>query len=240
MPNQSALPAMGNHANTMSFSARNLQDLMDHMTEHAYKAGSHLFWEGESAEQLYFIKSGRVKITKSTDEGKELILHMYQQGDIFGQLVPFTQTAHSCGAKTSEDSVIGFIPRAELERLIIHSQDLAIDFMKWMALNQRITETKLRDLMMYGKPGALCSTLIRLANTYGVPGGGGTIIAKKMTHSELSDLIGATRESVNRMLNELRKLGVIDYNNDSIVVKNIDKLRTICHCENCPDEVCRL
>ena len=78
--------------------------------------------------------------------------------------------------------------------------------MKWMGIHHRITQTKFRDLMMYGKPGALTSTLIRLSNTYGQHQADDTIlINKKITHTDLSNMIGATRESVNRMLSDLRK-----------------------------------
>jgi len=227
-------------ANTTSFSERNLQLLTANMTEHRIKAGGHLFWDGETADHLYFIQSGRIKITKSTDEGKELILHMYQAGDLCGQLVPFTASTTSFNAKALEDCVIGALHKADLERLVLGSNDLAIDFMKWMAVNQRIIETKLRDLMMYGKTGALCSTLIRLANTYGVNEGEQIVITKKLTHTELSNLIGATRESVNRLLNDLRKQNVIDYDNDSIVIKDISRLQDMCHCERCATEVCRI
>lgn len=67
--------------------------------------------------------------------------------------------------------------------------------MKWMGIHHRLTQTKFRDLMMYGKPGALCSTLIRLSNTYGEElDDGGVLINKKITHTDLSNMIGATRE----------------------------------------------
>lgn len=227
-------------SNTTSFSDRNLSSMVEKMSEQRVKAGSHLFWEGEPADKLYLIKSGRFKITKSSDEGKELILHMYQQGDMFGQLYPFQTTIHSFCAKSIEDCVVFILTQKDLEHLIVESNDLAIDFMKWMAVNQRVTETKLRDLMMYGKPGALCSTLIRLSNSYGKREDGVITIMKKLTHTELSNMIGATRESVNRLLNDLRKQDIIDYNNDSIVIKDLGRLQEICRCENCPMEICRI
>jgi CRP-like cAMP-binding protein len=228
------------NANTTSFSDRNMSIMLEKMSEQRIKAGSHLFWEGEPADKLYLIRSGRIKITKSSDEGKELILHMYQPGDMFGQLYPFQSTVHSFCAKSIEDCVVYILNQKDLEHLIVESNNLAIDFMKWMAVNQRITETKLRDLMMYGKPGALCSTLIRLSNSYGKKEGDTIAIMKKLTHTELSNMIGATRESVNRLLNDLRKQDIIDYNNDSIVIKDLSRLQEICRCENCPAEVCRI
>ena len=104
----------------------------------------------------------------------------------------------------------------------------------------RMTETKFRDLMMYGKPGALCSLLIRLSNSYGVPKGDHTVINYKINHAEMADMIGATRESVNRMLSDMKKEDAVEFHNGQIVIKDLPYLRDICHCEDCPKEICRM
>ncbi|KAF4325219.1 hypothetical protein G195_001314 [Phytophthora kernoviae 00238/432] len=162
------------------------------------------------------MKRGRAQITKSTDEGKELIMYMYQSGDMIGQADPFFGSKHSFSAEVLEDSEIGVLEHKDLEMLICQHCDFAIDFMKWMGIHHRLTQTKFRDLMLYGKPGALCSTLIRLSNSY------------------------ATRESVNRMLSDLRKKDAIEYDNGMIVIKDLHMLQGICHCELCPNEICRI
>ena len=104
-----------------------------------------------------------------------------------------------------------------------------------------MTQTKFRDLMMFGKPGALCSTLIRLHNTYGEPReDGGVPIGKKLTNTELADMTGATRESVNRMLSDLKNAGVVTNDNGYIVIEDLQYLKDLCHCENCPVDICRI
>jgi len=226
--------------NTDCFSPENLSKLKEIMYDHKVAAGSYLFWEGDAADKLYFMKTGRVKITKSSDEGKSFILYMYGQGDLFGQLDPFHDSNHNFNAEVVEDSVIGIIQQKDLETLLWQHGDLAIEFMKWMGLMHRMTQTKFRDLMMFGKPGALCSTLIRLSNSYGQQNGSQILITKKLTNSELADMIGATRESVNRMLSDLKKLNVVSMDNNNIVIENIDYLKNICQCENCPKDMCRI
>ncbi|TBL78227.1 Crp/Fnr family transcriptional regulator [Paenibacillus thalictri] len=226
--------------NTDFFSEENMNKLKEIMYEHKMPAGSRLFWEGDKADKLYFIKRGRVKITKSSDDGKTFILYMYGEADMFGQLDPFHNSTHGFNGEVMEDSTIGIIQQKDLEVLLWQHGDLAIEFMKWMGLMHRMTETKFRDIMMFGKPGALCSTLIRLANTYGKPHGTHTVISKKLTNSELADMIGATRESVNRMLSDLKKVEVIAYENNYIIIKRLDYLRDVCQCENCPKDMCRI
>ncbi|MGN7357566.1 Crp/Fnr family transcriptional regulator [Paenibacillus sp. SAF-054] len=226
--------------NTSCFSDQNLDRLMVLMKERIVPEGSHLFWEGDVSDKLFYVKRGRIKLTKSTDEGKELILYMYQTGDMVGQADPFFSSKHSFTAEVLEESEIGVIDQKDLEVLICQHCDFAIDFMKWMGIHHRLTQTKFRDLMMYGKPGALCSTLIRLGNTYGEKHGDTILIHKKITHTDLSNMIGATRESVNRMLSDLRKKDAVEYENGMIVIKDLGMLQDICHCEMCPNEICRI
>lgn len=222
------------------FSEENFERLQSIMyTRHANK-GDYLFWEGETADKLYFVKKGGVRITKLSDTGKSFILYLHQAGDLFGQMDPFRDSTHSFSAEVTENSEIGMIQRKDLEVVLWQHGDLAVEFMKWMGLMHRMTETKFRDLLMYGKPGALCSLLIRLSNSYGVPQGEHTRIDYRINNTELADMIGATRESVNRMLSDMRKEDAVEFQNGLIIIKDLAYLQDICHCENCPAEICRM
>ncbi|MFD0587384.1 Crp/Fnr family transcriptional regulator [Paenibacillus sp. GCM10027627] len=202
--------------------------------------GSTLFWEGDPASHLYFVMKGRVRTTKSADTGRALTLYLHQQGDLLGQMDPFHDSVHSFSAEVLEDATVGVIQRKDLEALLWQNSDLSIEFMKWMGLMHRLTQSKFRDLMMFGKTGALCSLLIRLSNSYGEQRGKTIWIDLKISNTELADMIGATRESVNRMLSDLKKDGVVAYENGHIVISDFDYLRNVCHCENCPKEICRM
>ncbi|MDF2960377.1 MAG: transcriptional regulator, Crp/Fnr family [Paenibacillus sp.] len=214
-----------------------LQSIM--YIKHAEK-GSYLFWEGDPADKLYYIISGRVRTTKSSDSGRSLTMYLHQKGDLFGQMDPFQDSVHTFNAEVTEDGKIGIIQRKDLEVQLWQHGDLAVEFMKWMGLMHRLTQTKFRDLMMFGKPGALCSLIIRLSNSYGKLKEGHIYVDLKINNSEMADMIGATRESVNRMLSDLRKEDIIDYEDGHIVIKDLNYLRDVCHCENCPKEICRM
>jgi CRP/FNR family transcriptional regulator len=226
--------------NTEVFSPENFKLIEEIMYETKVAAGTHLYWEGDAADKLFFLKRGGVQITKSNDEGKLFILYMHLTGDLFGQLDGLSGSAHSMNAEVTEDSVICHILNKDLEVLMWQHGSLAVEFMKWMGMMHRMTQTKLRDLMMFGKSGALCSTLIRLSNTYGTPRGDSTYITKKLTNSELADMIGATRESVNRMLSDLKKDAILEQENGYLIIHNLQALRDMCQCENCPVNICRI
>src|SRR5690606_20544450 len=148
-------------------SPENMNRLQTIMTDHKVTKDTPLFWENDVADKLYYIKKGKIKITKSSNDGKVFVLYVFQEGDIVGQIDPYHDSTQAFNGIAVEDSVVGVIQKHDLEMLLWQYSDLAIDVMKWMGLVSRITQTKFRDLIMYGKQGALCSTLIRLSNTYG-------------------------------------------------------------------------
>ncbi|KPV57641.1 regulatory protein [Paenibacillus sp. A3] len=225
----------------MFFSKENLELLEGIMYPKRAEAGSYLYWEGDTADKLYFVKKGCVKLTKTSNSGSKITLYMHHTGDLFGQIDPFYNAVQSFDAEVLEDSEFGVIQRKDLEVLLWQHGDLAIDFMKWMAATQRMTQTKFRDLMLFGKPGALCSLLIRLSNSYGKPCGDRQIkISKKLNNTEMAEMIGATRESVNRMLSDMRKENAVAIDNGYVVIKDLDYLKNVCSCENCPKEICRV
>lgn len=116
----------------------------------------------------------------------------------------------------------------------------SIEFTKWVSYSQQLIQTKLRDLMFFGKNGALASAIIRMTNTYGMQKDGKWEITKKITHDEIACLIGTPRETVTRMLSQLKKDGLIQNEKGYINVIDLAGLRSICRCEDCPLHVCRL
>lgn len=210
------------------------------MIQHQAPAGAYLFWDGEPSEQLYYVKSGQIHITKTTEEGKELILYIQQSGDLFGEFGSIGEPVHSFNAKVMQDSTIGLIPHQVLEQLIGQNGGLAVEFMKWMGLMHRATQSKFRDLLLYGKSGALASTLIRLCNTCGIPIHEGIDIPIKLTNTDMANIIGTTREGVNRQLHEYMNEGILTLKDGRMVIHDLQRLKAIVNCANCPVEICRL
>ncbi len=205
--------------------------------------GSYLFWEGDPAGKLYYLRSGKVKLRKSTDEGKDFTLSILQTGDLIWEPENGLTAVHSFSAEVLEDAELGVVQWKDLEILLYRYGDFAVRFMNWMAVGQRVSESKFRDLLLFGKPGALASTLIRMANTYGIAVPEGIKITLKLTNTEIADLIGTSRESVNRMLNDLKIEGIIDIRQGRIFILRLNALREICHCPTCPGcpkEICRI
>lgn len=202
--------------------------------------GTRLFCEGDCTDKLFYIRKGQVNVTKETEDGKELILYMLQRGDLFGELGGFEEQQHTLNGRAHLPSIVGVIDAKDLELLVYQYGDFAVDFMRWMGLSQRITQSKFRDLLMFGKTGALASTLIRLTNSYGIATDGGIRIQLHLTNTDLANMVGTTRESVNRLLSGYKEAGALRYEQGCIVIQNLDYFRKIVNCPQCPADICRI
>ncbi|WP_433742337.1 Crp/Fnr family transcriptional regulator [Falsibacillus pallidus] len=229
------------YSNTGFFSAKTMELLQLKMKKKIFKKDAYLFLEHDKSNELFFVIDGEVKITKSTEDGKELVLYTLHNGDLFGELGLEGETKHRFQSKTAADSVIGVIPSYDMEQIIIHNGEAALELIKWMARMNQFIHSKLRDLMLYGKNGALCSTLIRLSHSYGKIVPEGILIDKKMKNNELAEMIGTSRETINRMLNGLKKIEVVEYcGTGEIIILDMEYLKLQCRCEGCPIDICRI
>ncbi|UJL46696.1 Crp/Fnr family transcriptional regulator [Virgibacillus sp. NKC19-16] len=226
--------------NTGHFSVDSFNKFREMMVVEEYDKGSRVYWEAEENEKLYFLLKGKVNLTKINEEGKELTMYCFFSGDMFGEYPSERSHLSSYTAQTMEKSEIGVMQRCDIEKLFKESGDLALEFSYWLSQTHRHTQLKLRDLLLYGKNGALASTLIRIANTYGIHEGNKIKITNKFTNMELAALIGATRETVNRILTAFRQDDLIQYKKGRIEILDLAGLKEVNQCEECPVEICRL
>lgn len=224
----------------MSDELKELLSSVDHTLK--IEKNGFLFQEGEDATELYIIKSGRIQISKISPDGRELSLRICQKGDIVGELTLFTDDArYLLNAKVLESGEVSVIKKSYLEKALLENAMLAFEFMKWMSDHFRKTQTKFRDLVLHGKKGALYSTLIRLTNTYGIKRDNGDIyIDIVLTNQELANFCGTSRESVNRMLSDLKKHETIAMEKNNIVIHDLQHLKNEINCEDCPIVLCSI
>ena len=201
-----------------------------------------VFLEGESAEDVYFIKNGTVRISKDTESGKLLTLRITGNNTFIGETSIFCETIyHSVSANTIETTHLLVLPRATLEKYLSDCSSLMMEWIQIMQMHHQKNETRFRDLLLHGKKGALLSTLIRLTNTYGVTQLDGSIlIDHAITNQELANFCATSREVVNRILNDLKKKDVLSLDKGMITIHDLQFLRTEVECDNCPLHICRI
>lgn len=201
-----------------------------------------LFLEGERAEHCFFIKSGLVHLTQQTESGKEMTLRICSNDILIGESAPFCNVHYyPTSAIAVQYTEVFCLTNKQLELLLTEHPHYLMDFLSWLQTENIKNQTRLRDLIIHGKKGALFSTLIRLSNTYGERQLNDSIFINfPLTNSEIASLCSTSREMVNRMLNDLKKHGIISFQKGYITIHQIDFLKREIECANCPLAICRI
>ena len=206
------------------------EDVQDEITSlvntKSVAAGETLFRDTESAKAVYFINEGKVKLTKSSATGKEILLDIRSKGDIFAEVALFSDPdmTYPATAVILESGTVSYIRSDQLEAYLLEHPELTVSLFRMMCDRLRIAQTTLRDVALYGKLSALSTTLLRLAHDYGKEQDGDIVIPLRLTHEEIGNFFGATRESVSRMMKELTKQEVITRDRNQLIIHKPDQL----------------
>ncbi|GEN56815.1 Crp/Fnr family transcriptional regulator [Halolactibacillus alkaliphilus] len=200
-----------------------------------------LFRQGDPATDLYLIKTGQVLITKTTADGRELSLRFLGPGDLIGEVLVIDSTIqYLVDAKVIEDVTLLVFRQDALKQTLKTDAEALLDLLNYTQLMYRKDQTKFRDLVLHGKKGALYSTLIRLSNSYGKQTTEGIIITKNFTNQALANFCATSRESVNRLLNDLKKQHIISYHDQHIIIHDLNYLKEAINCDQCPIVLCTI
>ena len=185
-----------------------------------YKKGQIIFFEGEPGEAVYFVKEGKIKIYKADDEGREYILHIFGPGNIFAETVLFGSDPYPANAEAVEDSVIGLIKNRDLEELLKKNTDIAFKIIKVLSKRLRESQENIKNLVFRDTYDRTACALHKMALEHGIKTTNGIEVEMPITRSELASIVGTSRETVTRMLSEMKRKGIIDMDRQKIIIKN--------------------
>lgn len=191
-----------------------------------YKKNMIIFMEGEPGEALYFVISGKVKISKTTEDGREQILHLLQHGDVFAEVVLIDGGPYPATAEVIETAQIGMLMNKEVENLVRSNADIAIKLLKIMSKRLRLAQRQVRDLALKDTYGRLAGMLLMLGKEHGTETDEGVRIELPLSRQELANLIGTTRETVTRILGDFKKYKCIELEKQAIILIDRAKLKT--------------
>lgn len=208
-----------------SFSDDDLNRLSQITFVRRYRKHMTIFAEGEPGEAFFFISRGRVKIYKLAADGREHILEVFEAGDAFGLVVVFDHGAYPASAETMEDTVVGLIRVADFDRLMEESPALVRQLLREVSVRLREARARVQDMALRTVHGRLASVLLDLAREKGRPTPRGTLVPIGLTHQELGGLVGASRETITRVLSEFRKHKAIEDDKEGLLIISEEKLR---------------
>ena len=201
-----------------------LQEIASITVEKKYRKGTIIFMEGEPGAAVYFIKTGKVKISKMSNDGRELILNIFGKGDVIAEVTLFNDINYPATAEVIEDSVLGVIMNEQMEKLVIKNSELALQIIK--ILNKRLygAQQKLKQMALSDTYVRTAQMIIKLAQEHGIEKNGVTELQLQISRQELANMIGTARETVSRALSQFKKEGTVEIKGKKIIVKDMKEL----------------
>lgn len=173
--------------------------------------GSVIFFEREPGDALYIIEEGQVRIYRVAEDGREKTLALLSEGDFFGEMALIDDEPRSAIAEATEPTVLLAIHKRDVHNLIHANPSIALSMIKGLSCRLRETNRQLMDAVFLDVRGRLLRLLLELDGRYGKPHDGGRLIDIRLTHQELANMVGTSRESVTRVLTELQDVGALGY-----------------------------
>jgi CRP/FNR family transcriptional regulator, cyclic AMP receptor protein len=195
-----------------------------------FRRGEVLFHQGDPGDALFIVSSGAVKIMLPSEEGDEAILTTLRPGSFFGELALLDGAPRSATAVALEPTETLVLPRDRF-RLLIDTEPASRDaLLAALAGELRRLTDHVEELHFLDMTGRMAARLLRLANEAGVAGPGGTIrLEGPYTQGDLAAMIGATRQSVNKLLGQFVDDGLIRLDKEAIVIVDLPGLERTAH-----------
>lgn len=185
-------------------------------SERTYAKNAVVLTEGEMGDSLYMIQSGKVKVVIGDEEGRELILKILGPGDFFGEMSMIDKQPRSASVTTIEPATFLVLSNAAFERCVEQAPRIANMVMRILAQRVREADRKIGTLALMDVYGRVASTLLELA----VYTNGKLVVGEKLSQQDLANMVGASREMVNRILKDLTERGFISIESKSITIIN--------------------
>ncbi|HYG57198.1 MAG TPA: Crp/Fnr family transcriptional regulator [Symbiobacteriaceae bacterium] len=188
--------------------------------ERRYRKGTIVFNEGDPGEAIYFIKEGKVRVTRLAAGGQEQVLRVWGPGSAVGLVVLADKAPYPATGQVVEDAILYALRVDDLVALIPESHTLAANAFKLVGQRLRLARDTAHDLAVHSTHGRLASLLLKTAEEQGR-----ARFHLGLTHQDIAGMIGTSRETVTRVLADFRRTGCIKVEGEEFVIANERKLR---------------
>ena len=204
-----------------------LDQMLGFVTERRFPKGTAIMERGEGGSSMMVLATGRARVIASSAEGKEVTFAILEPGMTFGELSLLDGKARSATVSAMEDCLALVMERRDFLPLIRGNPDLALRLLALLGERLRYTDLALEELALLSFPTRLAKLLLKLGHQYGESTGRGLRIRLKLSQTDLSTLVAATRESVNKQLRAWRDDGIMDEEGGYLFIREVTRLRAI-------------
>lgn len=191
---------------------------------HARK-GEVFFEQGEIGDRMYVIMQGKVTLSHRAEDGRETLLGVLGPGDMFGELSVFDPGLRTAGATALTEAVVLGLTRDQLRAWLMSRPEVAEKLLQALAKRLRRTEDSMADLIFCDVPARVAKALLELADKFGEMHAGELVVIHDLTQEELAQLVGASRETVNKALAEFVNRAWIRVEQRSVSILDLERLQ---------------
>jgi CRP/FNR family cyclic AMP-dependent transcriptional regulator len=188
------------------------------------KRGATICSKGDPGNSLFAVISGTVKMSISSPDGRSAIFNLIGAGEVFGEIAVLDGQARTADATANTNCELFVIDRREFLPFVRNHPALAMKFIELLCAKLRWTSDQVEQIILQNLPGRLASALIRLAEKHELAPGGRTI---PVTQQEISEMVGMTRESINKQLRVWATRGWVRLEHGAIVVLDAESLQDL-------------
>ena len=194
------------------------------MGHNALRRGEVLFHEGDLGDRLFIITEGKIKLGHTSNDGRESLLAVLGPGELIGELTLFDPGPRSTTATAVSPASMLYLNHDDLMGILDSNPTLAKHMLKALAQRLRRTNESLSDLVFSDVPGRVAKALLDLADRFGTPTDDGVHVPHDLTQEELAQLVGASRETVNKSLADFVSRGWIRLEGRAVTLLDVDRL----------------
>jgi len=189
------------------------------------RRGDRLYEEGDVDDKLYVVIEGKVKLTRASPDGREVLVRVQGPGEMFGELAMFDPTYRTSTAAAVTDARLAVIAHTDLRDVLVRRPTVALLLLKELAQRLRSITDTTTNLIFTDVPGRVAKALLELADKFGAQQDGGVRVNHDLTQEELAQLVGASRETVNKALADFASRGWIQLSAKSVLIIDSERLR---------------
>lgn len=194
------------------------------LTNRAVVRGHVVFQEGEKGDRLFVVLDGKVKISRAAADGRENLLAVLGPGEMFGELSLFDPGPRTATATAITESTLASLDHDDLRPLLLAQPAVAMQLLRALAQRLRRTNEAMADLVFSDVPGRVAKALLDLAERFGDESQDGVLVRHDLTQEELAQLVGASRETVNKALSEFANRGWLRLEGRSVLLIDPERL----------------
>jgi CRP/FNR family transcriptional regulator len=208
-----------------SLSVRRAVDAVSH--RNILPAGAILFVEGQSPRGVFFLCTGRVKLSTTSKEGRVLILKQAEAGEPLGLSAAISGTNYEMTAETAVPSQVNFIDRKDLSSLLQSESEIGLRAAQWLSRDFQSAYRDMHDLVLARTSEGKLARLLLSCAPLQMPEMEEFRLRSRMTHEEMAQRIGSSRETVTRLLSELKRRQLIRSEGSTLVVRKRSELEAL-------------